>query len=319
MTEKILYETKIPMNGYGEILYRVVTTDNFNILQIIWGEYTIPIPLIGYMPHYFFELGGMLVSKFTTSTQLQSNLSPFEQVTQLSTPQQSNVLRTKTVSETKTKTSNQSVTYNRKQQRQLEEVTIDEAVAILKGEKTKPEKYVKVAITKETMVDFIVKYKGGSELYINGEYTEFKDAKLFIDFDLFRTTTLQMFTEQKILKKTKISKKRNQKYDVFLIPKTLLKESEKPSVESYRPGQYQVFAAPVSSSVSEVNSSITNYLERLFYSFQDSELNMELFLSEAQYQKISLDVARDFYIKKLEERDKMLRKLQDRTPNNVTL
>lgn len=316
MTDKILYEFKMPMNGYGEILYRVVVTDHGNILQIIWGEYTIPIPLIGYMPNYFFELGGIIASKFATITDLKLNLPSLEQSPQRDRQYKDTHSRVKTHPSPSASTSTRPVTYHRKQQNTLDEITIDEAVDILQGKKTKPDKYVKVAITEETMVDFIIKYKGGSELYINGEYTEFKNAKLFIDFDLFRTTTLQLFTEQKILKKTKISKKRNQKYDVFLIPKTLLDKLETPVDESNQPSQYQVLTAPVSSSVSEIKPAITNYLESLFYSFQDSELNLEIFLSEAHYQKIPLDVARDFYKRKLEERDKKLRQIQRKPSNN---
>lgn len=321
MNEKILYEFKMPMIGYGEILYRVVSTDHFNILQIIWGEYTIPIPLVGHTPNYFFELGGMISTSFASSNKFKNILPNFKQLPKpIKTPQSNTVSITEPPT-TSSSVSNQPVTFRSKQQRKLNEITIDDAVAILKGIKAKPEKYVNVAITEETMVDFIIKYKGGSELYINGEYKEFKDAKLFINFDLFRKKTLQLFNDNKIVKKTKISKKRKQKYDVFLIPKELPDGPGKPAVESYQPKLNPLLIKPSQisafSSTSEVKLSITNYLESLFYSFQDSELNLEIFLSEAQYQKIPLDVAKNFYIKKLEERDKRLRRLHHGTANNV--
>lgn len=360
MTETLLYEFSMPVDGYGKITYRVVNNGHFNILQIIWGEYVTPIPLIGYSANFFFEMGGRLASKYASLSELMPHLPPIELSPQPVYPQQNfSFGRTSFGNSSPNPSNPKSFPKNKKKTDPLKIISIDEAVAILKGKQNIPDRYVKVAITEETMADFIVKYKGGSELYINGEYETFKEAKLFINFDLFRNTTLQLCTDKKITKYTKISQKHKKSYDVYRIPKelpvialeqtppekitapvsetvptpantiNLAKMTDQPKDEDLAPQSYDIspkvserssapdFEQPTLVPASAAKSSITNYLETLFYSYQDAELDLQIFLSDAQYQKIPPEVARDFYIKKLEERDKRLLRLNKRNNDDL--
>lgn len=328
MVERVLDEFKMPVNGNTEVILRVVQGERLNTLLIIMDDKVIPINLIGYGANALFEVGNKFAIKYASLTELMPNFPPFTPQAQPFRGQQGYTPRP-----TFTKSSSPI--------QPSKEITVDEAIAILKKKSPVPKERVLVKTTPADMIDFIIKFKGGSELYVKGDLTIVKEANLFLDYKLFKDTLVTLVRDRVISELHKISRT-DHPYTVYVIPKELPVSNsdsgtrpvpattniEKNNTDSspakselptttlpIRQGQVSPEGVSLVRA-DQVKSSITNYLETLFYSFQDSELNMELFLSEAQYQKIPLEVARDFYIKKLEERDKRLLRLNKGSMNN---
>jgi len=343
MVEHILDEFKMPVNGNNEVILRVIQGERVNILQIIMDDKIIPIQLIGYGANALFEVGNKFAIKYASLTELMPNFPPFTPHAQ---PLRQEARATYTPRSNSVSKSTSPIQFSKM-------ITVDEAIAILKNKAPVPPERVKIKTTEAEMIDFIIKFKGGSEIYMKGDLKVIKEANLFIDYKLFKDTMDKLLADHIIAERHKISRT-NHPYTVYIIPREVpgKKESvltntsksgqtsipnQPPSTETINlsamsgqtrveiqphqkeeekiavPQQQQVPASLVSADT--IKSSITDYLETLFYSFKDSELNLEIFLSEAQFQKIPIEVARDFYIKKLEERDKRLLRMQKMTSN----
>jgi hypothetical protein len=287
MDQKILNEFIIPLNNNQNIIIRVVQEELMNVLLLIQEDQTIRLPLIGYTPNFLAEMINLNAMNYSSLHNLNPQFQPF--VPNIQPPRSQPAYAPRKTFGSK---NSAPVQFSK-------EITTAEAIAIVQKKVSPPTETVKVRSTPEEMVDFIIAYKGGQEIYVKGELRVFKGLNLFIDLKLFTETLARLVRDKVVGERHKTSATGNP-YTVYVIPKTIgPKEEEKKIVEK----------TPELIPASEVQSTVTEYLETLFYSLQDEDLTMDFFISEASYEKIPPEIARAFYEKKLAEREaKILKK-----------
>ena len=326
--ETILYEFTIPIDQTDQIIIRIVQEELINVMELLQGEQKIRIKLLGYTPNFLAEMINLQAMKYSSLHNINPQFQPF--IPNLQPPRpQSSFFQKSSYGPRSTAPATQS---SDRPQR-LSEISVQEAIDIINGKKPRPERTVRVKTNEQEMVDFIIAYKGGSELYIRGELKIFKSYNLFIDFKLF-TETIARLVHEKVVGERHKNSRAGHHYIVYIIPKTIPIDSGVKKVETSQqetPEPSHVGTRPTPNTLGEtrpvrkdkrptekeerslpevklvpatdVKSTITEFLEQLFYSYQDDELTLDLFISEATYQKIPAEIARAFYLKKLEERD----------------
>ena len=299
---KILQELRIPELDGNDYFVTILEGEKINLIELKRGDETFHVPLLGYTPDFLFQVLNQVSVKFSSMNELLPGFS--QPITNILPPRAPSAPIKQDHGPKSTSPRQFSKT-----------ITVDEAVAIMQRKAQIHQQMVKVDLNSANIVAFIAGYRGGSTIYEKRVLTDMKAYKLFIDFDLFKETLEQLLHQNIISLKNKISGIGNP-YSVYVIPKDLLEKTVKPKEEkvtlvpanalppiSQNP---EVQPRPFSQPAIQKNIMKDNELEALFNSYADSELDLELFVSEAQFKKISREESMNFFRKKIAERERKL-------------
>ena len=291
---KILEEIRIPdLNGKIYIL-RVVEEEKINVLEFERDELKFRIELLGYTANYLLQIANSLSVKFSSLNYLLPGYS--QPIENIQPPRAS----TAPVKRTFGPKSSNPPQFNK-------EISVDEAINIILNKSSIPDEMVKVKLDIDSMIKFIFAYKKGSEIYVRGETNIFKQHNLFIEYKLFNEALKKLLNDKIISERHKTSQK-GDPYSVFVIPREIPIEYQNNKTPT-KIETKQENVPPVLKSATDLIPSTKDILEDLFVSFssQEAEFDLELFVSEAQFKKISREESVNFFNKKIEERNKQYR------------
>lgn len=74
---KVLQELRIPELDGNDYIIKILEGEKINLIELIRGDEIIHIPLLGYTPHFLFQVLNQISVKFSSINELLLNFSCF--------------------------------------------------------------------------------------------------------------------------------------------------------------------------------------------------------------------------------------------------